>query len=75
MKQLLIVIGLVFALVACEKTQSGPTARKTDTKPWDAAQNQFVAPGWKANDEASWESQIRERAAWQNEYTRVSGRR
>ena len=75
MKRILIVAGLMVALAACgEKPQSGPTVRKTDAKAWDAAQNPFVAPGWKAGDEASWESQIRERAAWQNEYPRVPPR-
>jgi hypothetical protein len=73
-RQLLLAAALIVALVACEKTQSGPSVRKSDTKAWDAAQNPFVAPGWKTNDEASWESQMRERAAWQNEYPRVSGR-
>lgn len=74
MKPILLMIGVAVALAACEKPQSGPSARKTDTKPWDTGQSLFVAPGWKANDEASWESQIRERAAQQNEYARVSGR-
>jgi hypothetical protein len=68
------VIGLAIVLVACEKAQTAPSARKPDAKPWSASQNPFVAPGWKAGDEASWESQIHERAAWQNEYSRVSGR-
>ena len=74
MKKILIVAGLAIALVACEKPQSGPSVRKADTKAWNTAQNPFVAPGWKVNDEASWESQMHERAAWQNEYSRVSAR-
>jgi hypothetical protein len=67
-KNLVIAVGLVVALGACEKAQTGPSARKPDTKAWDAAQNAFVAPGWKSGDEASWESQIRNRTAGQNEY-------
>ena len=74
MRQIFFVVALVVVLVACEKTQTAPSARKPDAKAWSVAQNPFVAPGWKAGDEASWESEIRERAAWQNEYSRVSGR-
>jgi hypothetical protein len=70
-----VLIGLAVALVACEKTQTAPSVRKPDTKVWDTAKNPYVAPGFKANDQASWESQIKERAAWQNEYPRVTAGR
>jgi len=74
-KTILTVLGLVAALAACgEKPQSGPSARKVDTEPWHAAQDPFVAPGWKAGDRASWESQMQQRAAAQNEYMRVAPR-
>ncbi len=74
MKHLALLVCAALALAACEKVQSGATTRKTDTQPWDVGQNPFVAPGWKTNDAAAWESQIRERAAAQNEYTRTSAR-
>jgi hypothetical protein len=75
MKPILVAAALVVALAACgEKAQNGPSLRKSDTPPWNAAQDPFVAPGWKSGDEASWESQMRERAASQNEYLRVSPR-
>lgn len=73
MRALVIAVGLVVALGACEKAQTAST-RKSDTKAWDAAQNPFVAPGWKAGDQASWESQIRNRTAGQNEYSGGSAR-
>jgi hypothetical protein len=73
--RLLVVIGLTLVLVACERAQTAPSARKPDAEPWNVAQNPFVVPGWKANDEASWVAQMRERAAAQNEYLRVSPRR
>ena len=73
MKALLIAVGLSVALAACgERTQSGPSIRKSDTPPWDAAQDPFVVPGWKSGNEASWESQIRNRTAEQNEYPRIT---
>jgi hypothetical protein len=75
MKRMLLAAGLVLAVAGCgERTQSGPSHRKTDTVAWDAAQNPFVAPGWTAGDETSWQSQIRDRTASQNEYSRVSPR-
>lgn len=69
------VAALVLNLAGCgEKPQTGATVRKTDTPAWQAAENPFVAPGWTAGDNASWEAQLRERARrGQNEYTRVSG--
>jgi hypothetical protein len=67
-KAIVMAAALTLALAACEKAQTAPSARKPDTKPWDAAQNQFVVPGWKSGDEASWEAQIRKRAMGQNEY-------
>ena len=70
----MIAVGLVVALGACEKAQNTPSARKSDTKAWDAAQNAFVVPGWKNGDRASWESQIRNRTAGQNEYADGSAR-
>jgi hypothetical protein len=74
MKSIVIALALAAAVASCEKSQSGPSARGRDTEPWDAARNPFVVPGWKSGDEASWESQIRNRTAGQNEYPRISPR-
>jgi hypothetical protein len=74
MKSILIAVVLAMTLAACERTQSGPSARGRDTEPWDAAQDPFVVPGWKSGDAASWESQIRNRTSEQNEYLRTPPR-
>ena len=74
MKAVVLALALAAAVASCEKSQSGPSAHGRDTEPWDAAQNPFVVPGWKSGDEASWESQIRNRTAGQNEYPRISPR-
>jgi hypothetical protein len=64
------VLGAAVALAACgDKPQE---LRKTDSKAWDAAQNPYVDPNWKAGDRASWEEQMRQRAQAQNEYVRAS---
>ena len=68
MKVILSVMALLLALAACERTQTAPSARKPDAEPWVGAATPFTAPGWKPGDQASWESQIRNRAASQNEY-------
>ncbi|HUL65475.1 MAG TPA: hypothetical protein VLW55_12740 [Burkholderiaceae bacterium] len=74
MKAIVIALALAFGLTACEKTQTAPSARKPDSKQWEAAQNPFVAPGWKSGDEASWEAQLRKRASRQNEYASARAR-
>jgi len=72
-KALLIAVGLLLVVAACgERAQSGPSKRKSDTPAWDAAQDPFVVPGWKSGDQASWESQIRNRTNGQNEYPRIA---
>jgi hypothetical protein len=64
-------LTMALALSACgDKPQELHTA-KTDSKAWDAAQNAYVAPGWKPGDQTSWEEQIHQRAQSQNEYVRT----
>jgi hypothetical protein len=77
MKSTLVAVTVMAVLVACgEKPQTVTSSaiRKSDTKAWQAAQNPFVAPGWKSGDQASWELQMRNRSLGQNEYSRVSPR-
>ncbi len=67
---MVLALGLALSLSACgEQPQE---LRKTDSKAWDAAQNPYVDPSWKAGDQASWEEQMRTRAQAQNEYVRSS---
>jgi opacity protein-like surface antigen len=73
MKRILIVAMLAAGLVACgEKAQTAqPAMKKSDGKAWEGAQNAYVAEGWKPNDKAGWENQMRQRAQSQNEYNRA----
>lgn len=67
----LIVLALAAGLAACgEKPQTAAT-KKSDGKPWEAAQNEFVTGSWKPGDQASWETQMKTRAQGQNEYARA----
>ena len=60
------------ALSACTETPQTAGTREVDDKAWQAGKNGFVAPGWKAGDQASWEEQMRSRATGQNEYARTT---
>ncbi|OGT01131.1 MAG: hypothetical protein A3K04_02130 [Gallionellales bacterium RBG_16_56_9] len=64
---------LAVGLSACsEPDQSlSVSSAKTDGKPWQGAQNSFVASGWQPGDKARWETQIHNRAQTQNEYLKV----
>ena len=64
-------MALAALLAACgEKTQTA-SARKADGRAWESTDPSFVANGYKAADQASWEQQTRQRAQSQNEYVRV----
>lgn len=70
-----LLVASAVALAACgEKPQTAgqPGARKADAKAWEGAQNgAYTASGWKAGDQASWETQLKTRAQQgQNEYSR-----
>jgi hypothetical protein len=77
MRRISIVLGCVAALglAACsEKPQQTAGAKVKGSAPaWQGAKDEFVAPGWKAGDQASWEAQMRERGKGQNEYARIGG--
>lgn len=62
------------ALAACgERPQELAHSKKDSAPAWQGAANAFVAPGWKAGDEQSWERQMQARAQNQNEYLRTGG--
>jgi hypothetical protein len=69
-------VCLAGVLVACgEKTSGESGVRKSDVPAWQGssgASNAFVADGWKAGDQASWEQQMRNRSRGQNEYSRTT---
>lgn len=65
----------VIALTACgEKPQTGEAIR-TDVAPYAGTGSNFMQPGWKAGDKASWDAQLKARQLYgQNEYTRVQSK-
>ncbi|MDP1649600.1 MAG: hypothetical protein Q8M01_15560 [Rubrivivax sp.] len=66
-------LAVVASLAACTEKPQTLTSRKADTSASQGTGNQFVAPGWKAGDPASWDEQMRTRTQrGQNEYTRVA---
>jgi hypothetical protein len=75
MRRLLITTAALLALAACtEKPQQIGSSKKPAEAAWKGTDNGYVAPGWKAGDETSWEAQMKNRAQQgQNEYTRTTG--
>ena len=67
------VIVVASLAVACgEKPQTATASvKKVDGKVWEASDNAYVAPGWKAGDRTSWEEQMRKRAESQNDYATI----
>jgi hypothetical protein len=73
MMRALIVLMLTMGLVACGETDQSlvASAKKPDSKPWQAAPGPYTVKGWSAGDKTSWETQLRTRAQTQNEYAKV----
>ena len=61
-------------LSACAEKQQVAATKKSDGKPWEQSQSAFVAQGWKAGDQASWEQQLKARSQGQNEYSRATAK-
>jgi hypothetical protein len=62
-------------LVACgetDQTKSAANTNRADVPPWQGANNPYVAQGWSAGNQTSWETQLRTRSQYQNEYARVN---
>lgn len=78
MKRIVYVAGLVLlaGLSACAEKPQEQSARSASSPAYMGVQGgAYVAPGWKAGDQTSWEEKIRARTqAGQNEYQRAAGR-
>lgn len=76
MKRLLVLVPVVACLAglaACGEKPQTMGGVKSDVAPFQGAKNQFVAPGWKAGDKASWEQELKARTQrTQNEYSKVN---
>ncbi len=71
---ILVMASLAALLGGCgERDQSleSTANNRPDAKPWQGANNPYVAKGWNAGDQKSWETQIRTRTLTQNEYGKV----
>ena len=73
MARILIPMIAVAALLAgCgEKEQTSSGSYKPDQKAWQSAPSPYTAANYKGNDKAAWDSQMRDRMRFQNEYNRV----
>ncbi len=71
MSSTLALLASMALLGACSE-QAQTAGRKSDAQASSGANPAYTVPGWKAGDQASWESQIRNRSQNQNEYSRSS---
>ena len=68
-------LALLVGLAACTEKPQTLASRRADTPASQGTGTAFVAPGWKAGDQASWDEELRTRTErGQDEYARVSGR-
>jgi hypothetical protein len=62
----------VLAFVGCAEKEQTASGIKSDTASYQGTSRQFVAPGWKPGDRASWEQQLKVRTVQgQNDYAKV----
>lgn len=71
MRLVMLTIALA-GLSACTEKPQTPSGVKSDVAPFQGAENQFAAPGWKRGDKTSWEQGLKARAQnTQNEYSKA----
>ncbi len=72
MMRLLILTIVLAGLSACTEKPQTLSGVKSDVAPFQGAENQFAAPGWKRGDKTSWEQGLKARAQnTQNEYSKA----
>ena len=72
MMRLLMLTLALAGLSACTEKPQTLSGVKSDVAPFQGAENQFAAPGWKRGDKTSWEQGLKARAQnTQNEYSKA----
>jgi len=72
MMRLLMLTIVLAGLSACTEKPQTLSGVKSDVAPFQGAENQFAAPGWKRGDKSSWEQGLKARAQnTQNEYSKA----
>jgi len=68
----LVLCGAALALVACGERTAG-AAKKSEVPAWQGSTgpSAYSVHTWKVGDQTSWEQQMRNRNAGQNEYSRT----
>ncbi len=71
MMRTLILLALASGLAACSEKPQSLGAMKSDTPAFQGTGSNFMAPGWKAGDQTSWEQQLKTRGQGQNDYAKA----
>ena len=72
MKHLVLIVSACAALVACSEKPQVSGTRKADVAAFNGTDTAYMAQGWKPGDQASWETQLKNRAQGQNENSRAT---
>jgi len=70
-ERLALAAAAAFLISGCgERVQTVPVgaAQKVDGHAWAASSSPYIASGWVAGDQASWDAQLRRRAQAQNDF-------
>jgi hypothetical protein len=68
-----VLVSAALLLGACGEKPQTATAKKSDAAPsTGSVKAGYTAPGWKAGDATSWETQLKRRAEGQNEHSRLN---
>ena len=72
MKRAVLMLGACVMLAACSEKPQVSGTRKADVAAFKGAAPAYMAQGWKAGDQASWEAQLKTRTQGQNEKSRLT---
>ena len=73
MKHLALLLVTAAALAACtEQPQTLRSGVRSDTPAYQGPSSAFTVGGWKPGDRTSWDQELKTRAQFQNEYSKVN---
>ncbi len=71
MMRTLFLLALASGLAACSEKPQTLGAMKSDAPAFQGTGSNFMAPGWKAGDQTSWEQQLKTRGQGQDDYAKA----
>lgn len=74
MKHIALILASSVLLAACSESSQalGEGRSHGDAAPWEGSKHGYMASGWTAGDQASWQKQMKARNQAQNDYNRTN---